>query len=256
MRRLRSWRALAAIGLIAAALLGLSLLEGDIPDDLTGFGPLFNSFVNRFGAVGSFALLYIEESGVPLPVPGDVYVAYLGKVNSSSFLNLVLAWLGIIAVVVGGSSNLYMISRRWGPALLRHRFVSDVLGVDEARLEMVRRWSARWGALAIIFGRHVPGFRIPVTVLAATTGVPYRIFAPSVAISTAVWAGVGLWLGATFGQSLGYLLTRYPWLYLVALGFVIVAVAVALVRFWLVSDRMPPSAELGEVPAPKQPAAQ
>jgi membrane protein DedA with SNARE-associated domain len=255
MRRLRSWHAVVAVGILAVVLLVLSLLEGDVPDDLTGFGSLAAGLISRFGAAGSFALLYIEESGVPLPVPGDVYVAYLGKLISSSFLNLVLAWLGIIAVVVGGSSNLFMISRRWGPALLRHRFVHDVLGVDEARLDTTRRWSARWGALAI-FGRHVPGFRIPVTVLAATTGVPYRIFAPSVAISTAVWAGVGLWLGATFGQSLGYLLTRYPWLYLVALGFVIVAVAVALVRFWLVSDRMPRSAELGEVSTPKQPAAQ
>jgi membrane protein DedA with SNARE-associated domain len=252
MRRLRSWRTVAAVSLVAVVLLVLSVLEGDIPDDLTGFGPLIAGLLNRFGAAGSFALLYIEESGVPLPVPGDVYVAYLGKLNASSFSNLVLAWLGIIAVVVGGSTNLYLISRRWGPALLRHRFVHDVLGVDEARLKTVRRWSARWGALAIIFGRHVPGFRIPVTVLAATTGVPYRIFAPSVAISTAVWAGIGLWLGATFGQSLGYLLTRYPWIYLVGLGLAIVAVAVTLVRLWRVADRVPPSADLHQAAEAQQ----
>lgn len=256
MRRLRSWPTVAAVGLVAVVLLGLSLLEGDIPDDLTGIGSLVTGLLNRFGAAGSFALLYIEESGVPLPVPGDVYVAYLGKLNASSFPNLVLAWLGIIAVVVGGSTNLYLIARRWGPALLRHRFIHDVLGVDETRLETVRRWSKRWGALAIIFGRHVPGFRIPVTVLAATTGVPYRIFAPSVAISTAVWAGIGLWLGATFGQSIGTLLTRYPWIYLVGLGLVIVAVAFTVVRLWRVADRVPPSADMDKVPTTKQPAAQ
>ena len=102
------------------------------------------------------------------------------------------------------------------------------------------------GALAIIFGRHVPGFRIPVTVLAATTGVPYRVFAPSVAVSTAVWAAIGLWIGATFGQSIGNLLARYPWIYLVGLGLVIVVVAVALVRFWRVSDHVPPSVDLNE----------
>jgi membrane protein DedA with SNARE-associated domain len=240
MRRLRSWRTLVAVGIVAGVLVGLSLLEGDVADDLTGFGSLAAGVLNRFGAVASFALLYLEESGIPLPVPGDVYVAYLGKLNASSFSNLVLAWLGIIAVVIGGSTNLFLVSRRWGPALLRHPFVRDVLGVDEARLETVRLWSARWGALAIIFGRHVPGFRIPVTVLAATTGVPYRIFAPSVAISTAVWAGIGLWLGATFGQSLGNLLARYPWIYLVGLGLIIVVVAVALVRLWRVSAQAAP----------------
>jgi membrane protein DedA with SNARE-associated domain len=239
MRRLRSWRTVLAVGVVAGVLLVLTLLEGDVAEDVTGVGALVSGFLNRFGAGACFALLYIEESGIPLPVPGDVYVAYLGKVSSSSFWNLVLAWLGIIAVVVGGSTNLYLISRRWAPLLLRHRLVHDVLGVDEARLERVRRWSNRWGALAIIFGRHVPGFRIPVTVLAATTGVPYRIFAPSVAVSTAVWAGVGLWIGATFGQSISNSLARYPWIYLVGLGLIIVAVAVAVVRLWRGGDRQP-----------------
>src|ERR1700680_2464645 len=215
MRRFKSWQTFVAVGIVASVLLVLTLLEGDVAEDITGVGALVSGLLNRFGAGACFALLYIEESGIPLPVPGDVYVAYLGKVNSSSFSNLVLAWLGIIAVVVGGATNLYLISRRWAPVLLRHRFVHDVLGVDEARLERVRRWSNRWGALAIIFGRHVPGFRIPVTVLAATTGVPYRVFAPSVAVSTAVWAGIGLWLGATFGQSIGTLLARYPWIYVI-----------------------------------------
>jgi membrane-associated protein len=246
MRRLRSWRTVAAVGLVAAVLLAISLLEGDVADDLTGFGSLVAGLLSRFGAAASFALLYIEESGIPLPVPGDVYVAYLGKLNASSFSHLVLAWLGIIAVVVGGATNLYLVSRRWGPVLLRHHLVRDVLGVDEVRLERVRSWSKRWGALAIIFGRHVPGFRIPVTVLAATTGVPYRIFAPSVAISTAVWAGIGLWLGATFGQSIGNLLARYPWIYLIGLGVVIVAIAAVLVRIWRLGQRPPTSADVDQ----------
>ncbi len=244
MRRLRSWRTVAAVGGVAAVLVAISLLEGDVADDLTGFSALGAGLLDRFGAAASFALLYIEESGIPLPVPGDVYVAYLGKLNAASFAHLALAWLGIIAVVVGGATNLYLVSRRWGPVLLRHHLVRDVLGLDEPRLETVRRWSRRWGALAIIFGRHVPGFRIPVTVLAATTGVPYRIFAPSVAISTAVWAGIGLWLGATFGQSIGNLLAHYPWIYLIGLALVILGIAAVLVRVWRVSQRPAASAAL------------
>jgi membrane protein DedA with SNARE-associated domain len=246
IRRLRVWHTLVPVGLVAAFLIGESVLEGDVAEDLTGVGSLVTWLLDRFGAPASFALLYIEESGVPLPVPGDVYVAYLGKLNAPSTSHIVLAWLGVIAVVVGGSTNLYLVSRRWAPRLFRNRFVREVLRVDEVRLETVRRWSKRWGALAIIFGRHVPGFRIPVTVLAATTGVPYRIFAPSVAVSTAVWAAIGLWIGATFGQSIGVLLTRNPWLYLVAFGLVVVAIAIIVVRLWRVADQEPPSVEPGK----------
>src|SRR2546429_809055 len=43
-----------------------------------------------------------------------------------------------------------------GPALLRHRRTSRVLQLDQRRLENARRWFDRWGAWAIIFGRHIP----------------------------------------------------------------------------------------------------
>src|SRR3979490_513677 len=98
MRRFKSWRTVAAAGVVAGVLVVLRLPEGDVRDDVTGFGSLVTGLMNRFGAAASFALLYIEESGVPLPVPGDVYVAYLGRLFASSISNLILAWLGIIAV--------------------------------------------------------------------------------------------------------------------------------------------------------------
>ncbi len=202
--------------------------------DLIHIPAKIGGFINQFGAAASFALLYIEESGIPLPVPGDFYLAYLGKVYSWSFANLFEAWVGIIVAVLAGSTNLYWISRRWGPSLLLNPLVREVLGLNESRLERIHGWVYRWGALAIIFGRYVPGFRVATTFLAATAGVSYRVFVPSVAISTAIWAAAGLWLGATFGQSISNLLARFPWLYALAIGLVIIALAVILVRVWRV----------------------
>jgi membrane-associated protein len=228
----RNKRSLMAVGIIAVILLAAAILEGDIADDLTHVGSVVIGLLNRFGAAACLILLYLEESGVPLPVPGDFYIAFMGKLLAASLPNLVVAWIGIIVVVVAGSSNLYWISRRWGPALLRKPLVARLVHLDEARLHRTRRWFDRWGALAIIFGRHLPGFRIVLTVVAATMGVPYRVFAPSVAVSTAIWAAVGLWLGATVGQSLGHILSGNAWLYLVAIVAAIVLLAIILVREW------------------------
>ena len=104
--------------------------------------------------------------------------------------------------------------------------------LDERRFEKTRGWFDRWGVWAIIFGRHIPGFRIAITVIAATMGVPYRVFVPSVAISTAIWAAVGLWLGATVGEAIGNVLFNSGSIYLLGLGLVIVALAVTLVLAW------------------------
>src|SRR5262245_4439973 len=63
---------------LAALLAVIAALEGDLPDDFWRAGQLAGALVRRYGTPASLALLYVEESGIPLPVPGDVYVAYLG----------------------------------------------------------------------------------------------------------------------------------------------------------------------------------
>jgi membrane protein DedA with SNARE-associated domain len=216
---------------VAVLLLVLAVLEGDIPEQFADLRALVRGFVRDHGAAAALALLYAEESGVPLPVPGDVYIIYLGNLAAGSVTALLAAWLGIIAVVVAGASNLYLVSRRWGPRLIRHRLAS-LLHLDPQRLAQAQGWFDRWGPLAIIFGRHIPGFRIPITVVAGAFGVRYRYFAPSVAVSTAIWAAFWLVLGARFGHLVAALLGRNPWIYLVLAAGVTLLVAVLLVRLW------------------------
>ena len=222
----RNRKSLGVVAVIALILGAVAIVEGDVPEDLTHIGSLVVGLLNRFGAAACLALLYTEESGIPLPVPGDFYVAFIGRLYGHSLSTLLAAWLGIIAVVVAGSTNLYWIARRWGPAILR------VVHLNERRLEKARVWFDRWGVWAIIFGRHIPGFRIAITVIAATMGVPYRVFVPSVAVSTAIWAAVGLWLGATVGEAIGNVFFDRGWVYLLVLWLAIVALAVTLVFAW------------------------
>ena len=228
----RNQKSLVAVALIVILLVAVAIVEGDVPEDLTHIGSLVIGLLYRFGAAACLGLLYIEESGIPLPVPGDFYVAFMGRLYGHSLSTWLAAWIGIIIVVVAGASNLYWLARRWGPALLRHPVAGRLLHLDERRLEKTHAWFDRWGPWAIIFGRHIPGFRIAITVIAATAGVPYRVFAPSVVVSTAIWAGIGLWLGATVGAAIGNVLFDRGWIYIVGLGLVIVVLAIALVRAW------------------------
>src|ERR1700716_851084 len=123
----RNRKSVIAVTIVAVILAGVAIVEGDVPEDLTHVGSLVVGLLNRFGAAACLVLLYLEESGIPLPVPGDFYVAFMGRLNAGSMLGLLVAWLAIIAVVVAGSTNLYWLARRWGPALLRHPIGSRLL---------------------------------------------------------------------------------------------------------------------------------
>jgi len=91
--------------------------------------------------------------------------------------------------------------------------------------------------LAIIFGRHIPGFRIPITVACGVFRIPYRVFAPSVAVSTAIWAGVVLYIGVNFGPKFENLLRAHTSLYFIWGGLVLALIATIFIRQQIRSRR-------------------
>lgn len=229
-RRPRLFAGLAVLGLVLAMLI-VALLEGDFPEEVTDVRAFAHFTLNHFGAPGALGLLYIEESGIPLPVPGDVYVAYLGRLAGSDVVRWLGAFFGIVIAVVLGSTNLYWASRRIGTRLVEGR-LGVAIHVDKERLHAAERWFARWGPVTIIFGRHVPGLRVPITVAAGISKVSYPVFAASVAVSSAGWAALWLWLGGRYGPAIGRFFTNHAW---ITAGFLLVVIAIAattIVRAW------------------------
>ena len=200
----RRWT-IGLFGAAVVALLVFAILEGDLPELVRDGVSVVGHLLRQFGLVAAFALLYAEESGVPMPMPGDVFVMYVGHHAGYSLLTWLAAWTGLIAVVVLGASNLYWISQRWGRSIVEHR-LAKVLHLTPARIDRAERWFGRYGVWTLVFGRHIPGLRVPLTVAAGIFRVPYRVFIASVAISTAVWAGFFMMLGAVFGGRIGHLL--------------------------------------------------
>jgi membrane protein DedA with SNARE-associated domain len=182
-------------------------------------------------ALRALALLYVEESGIPIFVPGDVLVIYAGHRTASDPLALALAWLVAVLAVTFGASNLYLLARWLGRRLISGR-LGLILHVTPERLDRAEKTFRRWGPWALIFGRHIPGGRIPITIAAGILEVPYPLFAVCVAISSAVWAGAWLAAGVAFGDQVAAVLDRYDFHGYIAIGVLVVATVVYFVIRW------------------------
>jgi membrane protein DedA with SNARE-associated domain len=222
-----------AIWAVLAFVLVVTLLEavGDFFNISLDADALAQTFA-RPEAVG-VGLVAIEEAGLPLPISGDLLIMYsASRVDRNPTVWLILGVAFEISVLVG-SSFLFFIARRWGTRLL-YGAPGRALHLTPERIKQVEGWFKRWGIWAVIFGRYIPGFRVAVTVVAASFQVAYRVFITGVAISAAVWIAVFTALGLLVGPTAAHLLGTHQNSSLTILGAAVVIVAIYLVarRGW------------------------
>src|SRR2546423_13494235 len=104
----------------------------------------------HWDALRALALLYVEESGVPIFVPGDVLVIYAGHRTASDPLALALAWLVAVLAVTLGASNLYLLARWLGRRLVSRR-PGLILDLAPGRPGRARETFPRWGPRGPVF---------------------------------------------------------------------------------------------------------
>lgn len=228
---LTRWRIVGGIGLLIVVIVGMWLLvEHDASGELPQADQSIGQILRDDGYLVGFVLIYIEESGPPLFIPGDAFVLYVGHRLPHNFPVLFAAWLGFTLAVTLGATNLYLLSRRYGRRLLDH-WLARFLELTPSRLDRAEAWFGRWGPWTLIFGRHIPGFRVPLTVAAGILKLHYGTFAISVAVSSAAWAAVFLLLGVLFGDRLERSIRSSPLVYGgVAAFIVLLIVGVAFIR--------------------------
>jgi membrane protein DedA with SNARE-associated domain len=116
-----------------------------------------------------FLLVTVEEAGIPLPVPGDLVIMYIGYQVSKGVLPYAHAFVLLLLAVLVGSSILYALSARYGQRIVLH--FGNYLHLDAHKLLTVEEKFQQYGPWVIILGRHIPGFRIPITIFAGMSGI-------------------------------------------------------------------------------------
>ncbi len=191
-------------------------------------------FLARYQFLGLFLILFAEEGGIPLPVPGDLFIAAVGVSAHASGASPLVQFAITVAVVtaatMGGAELLYTVSARLGrPLLLK---VARRFGYTEERNARLEEWLVRRGAAAMIVGRLTPGLRIVMTVVAGALKMRRATFSLGTFAAAIIWATLYFWLGYGLGASYERLAAEAagwaPW---VTLGAAAIVLAVVWWRF-------------------------
>lgn len=145
-------------------------------------------------------LLFVEEAGVPIPVPGDFAMVLIGaqaRQGRHSFWHAIAA---LELATVAGGTLLYAATRWAGrPLVLRH---GRLLRLTPERLRRAELRLQRHGVLAVGGARLVPGLRIVSVIACGLFGVPVRVFMPGLVVGSLVYIIAYTMLGYFAGPAI------------------------------------------------------
>ena len=166
---------------------------------LEQLGQALEHFIATYGYLAIFLTMFVEEAGVPLPLPNEVVLMYAGYLAYKGELDANLTGLVATLGAANGSALLYIIARRGGRPLLRRygRFIR----LEEEGLARAERWVQRYGMVSIPVARLTPGLRIYTTVIAGILRVPYRVVVAAVVGASLIWSFFWVHLGKALGDN-------------------------------------------------------
>jgi membrane protein DedA with SNARE-associated domain len=130
-------------------------------------------------------IVFIEELGVPIPVPADLMMLLGGIYVARGEVSLLTLLAVEMAATLVGASLLYLVSRRVGrPLVVRY---GHLAGLDAPRFQRLEHYLQRRSGLAVFVGRLFPGLRVAT------------VFLPALALSSLVYIGGWTALGMVAG---------------------------------------------------------
>ena len=152
-----------------------------------------------------FLYVFVEEAGVPLPIPGDVSILVVSTLPNVNYFGVCFF---VITATLFGSSILYFISYKFGRAFL-DKFGSKIKVTPE-RTERIQKWLNRYGGPAIILGRLTPGLRTVTSIAAGIFEIPFRTFFAYTGIAAWIWATIYYTIGKLFGKNYKHVTNFFP----------------------------------------------
>lgn len=138
------------------------------------------------------------ENLVP-PIPADVVILFGGLLAGRGVARVDLVFLSVWICNVAGALAVYLVGRRFGASFFEGRWGRLLLQPRQvARLNVFYR---RYGFGVIFVSRFLPMFRAVVPVFAGVAQVGFFRAALPIAVASALWYGLIVWLGATAGRN-------------------------------------------------------
>jgi membrane protein DedA with SNARE-associated domain len=186
-------------------------------DDISSFYPILYAF----------GLLVAAGFGLPIPeelpiIGAGIWVGSTPELGPYRWVALPVCILGVVL----SDGVLYFIGLYYGTRLLEKRWVAKV--VPPEKRSKIESNFLKYGVMALLFARLLPGLRTPIFITAGTMRLPYKRFLLADGIYAIPGVSLIFFLSYWFGQQFKELVDRAEHRVDQIKGLVILCVLVAV----------------------------
>ncbi len=162
--------------------------------------------MEKLGEIGVGLAVLIETFVPPIPseavLPGAGFLAYEGRM--SFWLAWAMATLGALL----GAWIWYWLGAAFGRERTRW-VVGKVPLMDHEDFDKAEAFFAKWGGVAVLFGRCVPLVRSFISIPAGIEKMSFWKFTLYTVVGSGVWNGLWIGLGFAFGPAIKPILEQW-----------------------------------------------
>jgi membrane protein DedA with SNARE-associated domain len=167
--------------------------------------PELANYIVHYGYLAVFSLIFLQEIGVPNPVPNEIILLFAGYLASTGVLNFFLILLVGISGDFLGTFVLYAIFYFFGEQILEH--APKWLPVK--KIESIKQRISKREVLGIFLGRLLPYLRAYASIGSGLLKIPPKKFLLSVIASAIVWSGGYVLAGRLLGSRWSSFISKF-----------------------------------------------
>jgi membrane protein DedA with SNARE-associated domain len=143
-------------------------------------------FIDAYGAVAIFFMIYLESLGAPLP--GETGMIAASLLAAQHKLSIASVFTGALTGAILGDLTGYLIGRFGGRALLIT--YGPYVKLTPQRLSTIEAQFRKKGPWIVVIARFIPGLRQVNGLMAGSLAMPWHLFLGAQAVGALLWSAL------------------------------------------------------------------
>ena len=188
-------------------------------------------YVTRYGYLAIFIMVFLQEIGMPNPVPNELLLIFSGYLSFKGLLYLPSVILTAIIADFIGTNILYFLFYSTGALIMQKK--PNWIPLSARMIERLSTKISKGGQLSIFIFRLTPFTRGYTSVITGLLQIKPKVFLPIALISAISWATVYVVIGHFIGPSWNLFTKNIPSFKYIMVAVLGIILCMVLLVYWV-----------------------